>query len=127
MIYSIAPFRLPLGVSPLVVLQKVPHTVTKTPVGHAPLTGQVNVLTPKRTAVGDTRDVQDMEVQEAENQDISSPVAARARVNAVTGDYGAIRTPATAMSMRKASIPLQRAVLLSTGESIYVCTSCSHL
>lgn len=93
---SAAPFRIPLAMSPLIVIQ-------------TPLSVQGNNKTPTRPPHQVSR------AQDTENQDVSSPSAARERVNTVNQD-SVIRTPATIMIGRKTpALSLQRAVLLSTG------------
>ena len=111
-----APFRLPLNLSPLVV-------INATPVGN-----RQNMLTPTSRGVNGTptsRAARGMPVQAPDrvkefedtgNGDVASPEAARARAVAVSQDYMEMRTPVAVLPRgRKASIPLQRAVLLASG------------
>ena len=54
-------------------------------------------------------------------EDVSSPVAARARAAMLNRDYGAsIKTPVM-LGRTVARVSLQRAVLLSAGQLHYVC------
>ncbi len=79
------------------------------------------VAPPIRTPASRVVARQVREVQDAGNQDVCSPAAARGRVHALNQDYREIRTPAT---MRRTvltqQMPLQRAVLLSTGMVPYI-------
>ena len=119
----VAPLRLPVGMSPLVVVQRVPTMGTslhKSSNFATPSAARSGSRVPIRAPLRD-RVVQDKVVQDVGKeigQDVASPEAARARANAVqTPANLSIRTPASVLSRRRnPSIPLHRAVLLSTGE-----------
>lgn len=113
------PFRVPIGMSPLVALQR-------TPLGNIKLPHHTNrgvTVTPIKTTTP-AHDVQDVEnrggsdqdqEQDREQEDVSSPAAARGRAEAMNQDFAEMRTPATLMMQRRTpAISLQRAVLLST-------------
>ncbi len=137
----LAPLRLPVAMSPLVVVQRVPTTANKsrTPSNFATpffARGGGTARAPVRVPLQDRTPVQGTAVATGEEgEDVSSPEAARARTSAVSLNYkdiqtptsgvrwgGGARTPATVLAQRQRnpSIPLHRAVLLSTG-LLFVC------
>lgn len=119
-ILFLAPMHLPLGLSPLVTIHRLPSIAKTTrgaiatPLRHTPLPHHQNVSTPKGKRGADTPPRG--EEVETESEDVSSPVASRATAAALNEDYAAIRTPVSIVSRkRNPAIPLQRTVLLSTG------------
>lgn len=131
----LAPFRLPLGISPLVVVQKLPRTsitnfypspstpsrLIKTPATRKPGPVVPSVCGDASPTLGDASptlgDDRGGHVRGGgRGEDVSSPEAARARCHAIHLDYAGnrIRNPAT--ERRMPAISLQRAVVLSTGQ-----------
>ena len=126
-VVCVAPIRFPIGVSPLVQIQKLPtsavtnlfSTKKADPVSRRVITPAVKKVGRSTLFPSDTDDVRTVSTPAANGgEDVSSPAAARARCHAIHLDYTSnrIRNPATIVNMRQPSVPLQKAVLLSTGQ-----------